>query len=489
MPSEQAELLVPATAPDAPSLKTSPCALTFVLFVCGLWIILGLSTPWWYESDVYLVAAGKCRLVSLAPGATNAQYDQDMVYRATKERRAADSVELCERSLAGADANLCAMLDSILVDQDKPCPFGIGSRICHSSEPTITMTTPWTSSHRLGLNIESAPVFRRTASCAVLNTTHPNLIKEPLDDLRLTWLHSYYYGSVDGLYATFQTVSTSYAFKDRYPTFAVEVISDTVVHPLDKNWTAYPIFKYPSTSTLTLIFAGYQESLLPVNDPGYDEIVDRSLPIPIACVETQEYCDAAGHLCWKTTSSEAEPNSWHFLIQVLLQNTTLANSIGASGGQAVTLESPNESGRSHWDVALTRQFKTSLAMLFNKMREFTEGAEEKGDQYIEDCHLQPFCGKYTTTASSADLWGGVVAGLLWALVVPTIMFLLTRRCGEYDGYLAHWFDGRHLVIYGLPRASGRKLGLWFTNYLGTRNGRIRLGSSEVSTRSENHGDA
>ena len=448
--------------------------------LCILWIALGIWLSMLSTSEDFLITSDDCGITSLSAAASYAQYLEDQQYQAARERVAAEEVELCGSTGSMVDQARCSLLE-VEVDRCQPCPFTQSSHLCQSDNSTTILKTGWRSIRKLGFNTEADILFQHTATCSPLVMEHPRLIAEPLDMLKLAWLHSYYYGSVDGLYSSYQLISTVYNFKERYATFAADVLSENRHARYDRNWTADPGLHHPVNTSLTLIFASRPPSMhnYNTNDPDTPiaaEVDTSDLPVPIACVEHQEFCNGDKTKCYSTIKSD-NPAEFE-LISQLMQRSSLADAIRYSGGRAVLRDPSLENHHTfkiidssqinniHWSRALERQFKTSLAILYNNMREFALGLGEKGDAYIVDDRLSHFCGNYKVKLHHPRLWAVKVWWWLCFAAIPLLLFLLTRKWelsewvmgylpesmdewGVYESDVGYWFEDRVLVFWGL----------------------------------------
>jgi hypothetical protein len=483
-----------ATGPDKPNVKRCVWWWLLAILFGMTWLSLGLLLSMWSTSHQFLVSKSRCGLTSLSDTATYAQYLLDQQHQAARERIAAEEVELCHTGHHTVDQALCKLLH-VSVRQGRPCPFTSNPSLCHSSNSTTVLQTEWTSVRELGHNTNEDVVFQHTASCTPLDMTHPRLIAEPLDDvLKLSWLHSYYYGGIDGLFSTFQLISTVFDFRPRYATFAADVVSENRHARYDREWHADPGLHHDVNSSLTLIFADQppdlRESLtLPSSNATSRYIESSSLPLPIACVEYQVFCNSDKTACFPTIKSDYPAGDFE-LISQLMQRSSLADAIRYSGGRAVLRESTMGSTSTvtnntddddeedhdpyfesqHWSRALERQFETSIAMLYNNMREFALGTGNKGEAYVRDDRLDPFCGSYKITLHSPRLWACRIWWWLLFATLPLLLFVLTRKwqlpafalegvpgswtekideLGLLDDDVSYWFDDRCLVGYVL----------------------------------------
>lgn len=165
-----------ATSPRRPLASTPklrwPFVLPALLIVCFIaYSVAGVFSTEVPEDKSRLLASKDCGSWSLSDDADAQEQDLDDLYQAQKEARASDYARACYGAQSVASPDHCTFFYSqnitYSVKHDQPCPFH-DPKICVRPFSAATFTTGLVDATYIGINVENAPKFRRSTTCAPL---------------------------------------------------------------------------------------------------------------------------------------------------------------------------------------------------------------------------------------------------------------------------------------------------------------------------------
>ncbi|KAK3313322.1 hypothetical protein B0H66DRAFT_565878 [Apodospora peruviana] len=388
------------------------------------------------------------------------------VYDREKESRAGEYARYCYESPPSAKQPMyCDFFHQRNITYTRnttfQCPF-VDESVCVVGTPAVIFDTGLVDASQIGVNDWTTYKFRRSTTCAPLNTDSRFVSNETKDGVTTFF---YRYGETDDTNYTFS--SKGNPFDSLSPTYDVRTYS-TSLSPRYDFWRPIPELTPPTNSTIAILFISpfHIYHLKPNSDPvfGADEpcYVDGD-PAPwycksdakarlFACLDRQDLCSPDGLVCWSptvTTRNKLPPSYWLMKLSLAFSNTydSIVHRLGSAliAQEKISQYTSAPLADTHWMLEAERLFATSLARVQFDAWTIASGADrptgEAGDHegYVD---LTPdeagdLCGGGLFKFRSTGYKNVYLAPFLCLLIlVPAGLWVLSREVRHVS-----WFWG------------------------------------------------